>query len=160
MEEDIRQTLMNGARASGICAEGYGAMRGYDRDGLIAYYLANPDWCLERGFPSLPLLRKEFSDISGKGVFIGRTFNGEVFDRLQTYIFHDCRGTIRVAMDYDRAVIPMLYFANGCNIRVECEQPNTPAIHIPLYIADGCKVTGAKTSGCIFRRFIIKPVNP
>ena len=152
----MKETLMEDARRGGICAEGYGQMRGYDRDGLIGYYLECPDWCIERGFPSLRLLRREFSDIEDRGVFIGRTFNGEVFDKLQTYIFHNCKGIIRVAMDYGNAVIPMLYFANGCNIRVECEQKNDPAINVPLYIAEDCKVVGAKTDNCVFKRKIIK----
>lgn len=161
MEEiQLKETLMEDARRGGICAEGYGLMRGYDREGLIDYYLANPDWCIERSFPSLKLLHREFSDIEDKGVFVGRTFDGEVFDRLQAYIFHDCKGTIRVAMDYDNAVIPMLYFANGCKIRVECEQRNDPAINVPLYIAEDCKVTGAKTDNCNFKRKTIKLIEP
>lgn len=127
-------------------------MRGYDREGLIDYYVANPDWCMERNFPSLELLRREFSDIGEKGVFVGRVFDGEVFDKLQVYVFHACRGTIRVAMDYGKAVIPMLYFANGCRMRVECEQRNERAIVVPLYVAEGCRVTGAKTDNCVFRR--------
>lgn len=152
----MKETLMEDARRGGICADGYGLMRGYDRDGLIGYYIANPDWAMERGFPSLELLRREFSDIENKGVFVGKTFDGEVFDKLQTYIFHDCKGTIKVAMDYENAVIPMLYFANGCNIRVECEQKNDPAIAVPLYIAEDSKVVGAKTDNCNFKRKTIK----
>lgn len=156
----MKETLMEDARRGGICAEGYGLMRGYDRDGLIDYYLECPDWSIERGFPSFELLRREFSDIEDKGVFVGKTFDGEVFDKLQTYIFHDCKGTIRVAMDYDNAIIPMLYFANGCNIRVECEQKNDPAINVPLYIAEDCKVVGAKTDNCNFKRKTIKLIEP
>lgn len=161
MEEmQLKETLMEDARRGGICAPGYELMRGYDRDGLIGYYVQNPDWCMERGFPSLKLLHREFSDIEDKGVFVGRAFNGEVFDRLQTYIFHNCKGTICVAMDYENAVIPMLYFANGCKIRVECEQRNDPAINVPLYIAEDCKVVGAKTDNCVFKRKTIKLIEP
>lgn len=130
---------MDGARRHGICAAGYRQMRGYDRDGLIDYYIANPDWCMGRGFPSHDILRSEFSDIEDKGVYVGKTFNGEVFSEKQVYIFHDCKGTIRVAMDYDNAVIPMLYFANGCEMHVECEQKNSPAIIVPLYVAESVK---------------------
>lgn len=147
---------MEDARRGGICAEGYGKMRGYDRDELINLYVENPDWCIERGFPSLKLLRREFSDIEDKGVYVGRTFDGEVFDRLRAYIFHDCKGTIKVAMDYENAVIPMLYFANGCDMRVECVQRNEPAIEVPLYIAGDCKVVGAKTDNCVFGRKTIE----
>lgn len=136
----LKQELMNDARSGGICAEGYAQMRGYDRDGMIDYYLANPDWCLERGFPSLELLRHEFSDIEEKGVYVGKTFDGEVFSEKQTYIFHDCKGTIRVAMDYENAIIPMLYFANGCDITVNCEQENDPKIVVPVYATEDSEV--------------------
>ena len=152
-DEQLKEVLMREARRGGICAEGYSQMRGYDREGLIDYYIQNPDWAIERGFPSLEMLRREFSDIEDKGVFVGRTFNGEIFAKLQTYIFHDCKGTIKVAMDYENAVIPMLYFANGCNIRVECEQRNDPAINVPLYIAEDCKVSPGKSDGCDFMEF-------
>lgn len=127
---------MSDARCGGICAEGYGLMRGYDRDELIAYYLKCPDWYMERGFPSLDILRSEFSDCEDKGVYVGKTFDGEVFSDKQVYIFHDCKGTIKVAMDYDNAVIPMLYFANGCRMRVTCTQKENlkSPIDVPLYI--------------------------
>lgn len=166
----MRETLMEAARRGGICVDGYELMRVYGRDKLIGLYIENPDWCIERRFPSLELLRREFSDIEDKGVYVGRTFDGEVFDKLQTYVFHDCKGTIRVAMDYDNAVIPMLYFANGCDIRVECEQKNGRAIVVPLYIAEAgsglkpgaetkaSRVVGAKSANCVFRRYSIKPV--
>ena len=132
----LKERLMSDARCGGICAEGYGLMRGYDRDELIAYYLANPDWCMERGFPNLEILRREFSDIEDKGVYVGKTFDGEVFSDKQVYIFHDCKGTIKVAMDYGNAVIPMLYFANGCRMRVTCTQKENlkSPIDVPLYI--------------------------
>lgn len=155
---ELKEELMQGARKQGICAEGYGHMRGYDREKLINYYLQNPDWCIERNFPSLELLRREFSDIEDKGVYVDKTFNGEVFDQLQTYVFHNCKGTIKVAMNYDKAVIPMLYFANGCNLCVECEQENTPPIKVPLYINiyDECSVTANGTESCLFKIYSVK----
>lgn len=154
----LRENLMTSARSVGICKDGYSQMRGYDRDGLVSYYVENPDWCIERGFPSLETLRREFSDIEDKGVFVGKTFDGEVFEKLQAYIFHDCKGTIKVAMDYDNAVIPMLYFANGCKIRVKCEQDNKPVIIVPLYVSEDCNVSHGNSDGCIFRCHTIKHV--
>lgn len=148
---------MDGARRHGICAAGYGQMRNYDRDKLIDYYVQNPDWCMERGFPSLEVLRREFGDIEAKGVYVGKRFDGEVFSGKQVYIFHACTGTIRVAMDYDRAIIPMLYFANGCNMTVSCEQANEPPIRVPLYVTDeraNC-VYSAISEGCKFMRHTI-----
>ena len=133
-DSKLKESLMQEAKRDGICADGYSLMRGYDRDGLIAYYLANPDWCLERSFPNLEILRSEFSDIEDMGVYVGRTFNGEVFDKKQTYVFHDCKGQIRVGWDMDNAVIPMLYFANGCDVEiVGCGQFNPVPIQVPIY---------------------------
>lgn len=161
-ESQLKERLMSDARSGGICAEGYSLMRGYDRDELISYYIENPDWCMERDFPSLELLRSEFSDCEDKGVYVGKTFNGEVFSEKQVYIFHDCKGTIKVAMDYDNAVIPMLYFANGCYIDVTCEQKNEPPILVPVYKVDEpCNlVISIDTRGCEFKRHIINLIEP
>lgn len=160
--KQLKETLMENARHAGICADGYGLMRGYDRDGLIGYYVSNPDWCLERGYPTLELLHQEFSSIEDQGVFVGRTFDGEVFDKLQTYIFHNCKGEIKVAMDYENAVIPMLYFANGCNMTVSCEQKNIPAISVPLYVTnEGNNIVNHEDNeSCTFKVHKIKMVEP
>lgn len=158
--EILKETLMEGARNSGICAEGYGKMRGYDRDEMIQYYLANPDWCLERNFPSMRLLRREFSDIEDKGVYVDNTFDGGLMSEHQVYVFHHCKGKIKVAMDYEGAVIPMLYFANGCKMEVVCEQWNMPPITVPLYILDDGKteIEATDSEGCNFVRYSIKKV--
>lgn len=154
----LKESLMKDARIDGICTEGYSMMRRLDTDGLIGYYLENPDWCIERGFPTIDILRREFSDIEDKGVFVGRTFDGGTFSRNQVYVFHDCKGHINVAMDYDNAVIPMLYFANGCAISVGCAQSNTSAIIVPLYISEDSAVTADDNENCKFRRNWIKPI--
>lgn len=155
---ELKETLMEGAKDGGICADGYGKIRAYDRDEVIDYYLGNLDWCMERGFPSLKLLRREFSDIEDRGVYVCKEFNGEVFSARQAYIFHACKGTIKVAMDYEKAIIPMLYFANGCDIRVECDQPNDPPIRVPLYISADSDVVGGRSEGCTYTRKTIKRV--
>ncbi len=156
--DNLNRCLAQDARTKGICKDGYKRIIDSCKDEAIDFYLECPDWCIERGFPSLETLRREFSDIEDKGVFVDRTFDGETFDKLQAYIFHNCCGKIKVAMDYDNAVIPMLYFANGCNICVECEQKNDPAINVPLYIAEGSKVSHGKSDGCIFKCHTIKSI--
>lgn len=115
---ELKEILMEGARRGGICAEGYDKMRGYGRDKLIDYYIENPDWCLERDFPTLSVLRECFSDIEDKGVYIDKTFNGELLNDLQAYIFHNCKGTIKVGLNVEKAVLPMLYLSNGCRLRI------------------------------------------
>ena len=157
----LKEMLMEEARHGGICADGFREMRTDSIGELVDYYVANPDWCMERSFPSLEILRSEFSGCEDKGVFVGRTFNGEVFSEKQVYIFHDCKGTIKVAMDYDNAVIPMLYFANGCNMTVSCDQPNNPPIKVPLYVTDkgNNSVDYIAGDNCEFVRHIIKLID-
>jgi len=116
---DIKQILMSDARAKGICIDGYNEIHHIsDKGELVNYYTANPDWCLERDFPSLAFLKEYFSDCEDKGVFIGKAFHGELLNDLQAYIFHNCKGTIKVGLNVDKAIIPMLYLANGCRLRI------------------------------------------
>ena len=121
---------MQGARDKGICLEGYETMRGRNLDGLINYYIQNPDWCLERDFPDLNTLSTRFSDLSHKGIYVNTQFEDEMLDDLQTYIFHNCKGRIRVRLNTERKLIPMLYFANDCDMVIECDDN----ISVPLYI--------------------------
>lgn len=131
----LKEGLMGDARRLGICLDGYNEMRNCtDKEWLVWYYMANPDWCMELGFPSLVQLKENFSDCGEQGLFVGRTFHGEKMCGLQTYAFHNCKGTIEVEMDYDKAVIPMLYFANKCRMRVVCRQDNgAHPITVPIY---------------------------
>lgn len=131
---ELKEMLMQSARAKGICIDGFREMRADSIGKLVDYYVANPDWCMERGFPSLEILRSEFSDCEDKGVFVGRTFNGDVFCEKQVYIFHDCKGQIRVGWDADNAVIPMLYFANGCDVTIISDgKPCLVPVQVPIY---------------------------
>lgn len=109
---------MTQARAKGICADGYKEMRGGEIGELVDFYIENPDWCLERGFPDIEVLREHFSDITEKGVYVDHKFNGELLNDLQTYIFHNCKGTIKVGLNVEKAIIPMLYIANGSRLRI------------------------------------------
>lgn len=115
----LKEKLINIADAKGICAEGHKTLlESADKDALVDYYVAEPDWCLERDFPTLQTLREHFADVSKKGVFVDHTFHGEVLNDLQTYIFHNCKGTIKVGLNVDKQLIPMFYLANGCRLRI------------------------------------------
>lgn len=134
---ELKEQLMKSARDRGICKPGYENMRSGMLEELVDYYLENPDWCLERSFPDFSMIRENFSseEMEKKGIYVGRIFSGEVFDSRQAYIFHNCKGTIYVGMDYENAVIPMLYFANGCRMIVRCNQKENilSPIRVPLY---------------------------
>lgn len=114
--KNLKEQLMEQAREKGICVDGYSEMRAGNVDGLVLYYIQNPDWCLERDFPDLKSLKENFSDIEDRGIYVGKHFRGEILNELQTYIFHKCTGTVKVGMNVDKAIIPMLYVANGCKL--------------------------------------------
>lgn len=116
--KNLKEELMAAAREKGICVDGYGEMRVDDMDALVDYYTRHPDWCMKRDFPSLRVLKEHFSDVEGKGVFVGKTFHGELLNDLQAYIFHNCKGAIKVGLNVDKGIIPMLYLANGCRLRI------------------------------------------
>ena len=128
---------MQDARSNGICVDGYNRMRKSSIESLVRYYKTNPDWCMERNYPTLDILRKDFDNekLQGFGIFIDHTFNGELLDKHQVYIFHNCKGRILTALNYDAEIIPMLYFANGCRMTIDCTQPHPKyPIRVPLYI--------------------------
>lgn len=129
---------MDAARKRGICADGYRTIReAPDREALIRYYLSNPDWCISRGFPDLPTLADCFSDCADMGVYVNVRFNGQLLNDRQIYIFHNCTGCIRTTFNIEKAVIPMLYVANGCRLRIIGAKPSElppDKVKIPVYI--------------------------
>lgn len=134
--KQLKDLLIAEALNKGICLQGNRQMQKREIKSLVDYYVANPDWCLERNFPSYDILSREFGDFQDKGVYINREFNGELISGLQTYIFHNCKGVVSVAMDYEKCTIPMLYFANNCRMRVVCRQTENQynQVRFPIYI--------------------------
>ena len=132
----LKEKLINVARAKGICAEGHRQMLASAGVGdMVDYYVANPDWCLERSFPDMRTLREHFADMGGKGVFVDRIFHGERLDELQAYVFHNCRGTVKVGLNVERGSAPMLYLANGCRLHVVGDGPIAKEpTQIPIYV--------------------------
>lgn len=153
----LKEELMRQARQSGICMEGFQTMHNAaDKGALVDYYLQTLDWSLERDYPNLGILRQYFTDCEDKGVYIDRTFHGETFSSLQAYVFHNCKGVINVEMDYEQAIIPMLYFANNCHVKVVCRQKQgngVPPIRVPLYVFGDCVVTAEDSADAVFRRY-------
>lgn len=154
----LKETLINTALEMGICNEGYRKMRRFQtKEEMVAYYLANPDWCMERNFPSLAMLREHFADVRDMGVFVDHTFHGELLNDLQTYIFHNCKGTIKVGLNVDKAIIPMLYLANGCRLRIvgvgDVVLPREVRTKVPLYIFGDNRISARDNEHVVFRFF-------
>lgn len=116
--EELRQRLMVEAHINDMCAHGFERLRSEGMDSLISYYKEMPDWCMERGFPDLKTLKGIFAGRDDTGVFVGKVFHGELLNDLQTYIFHNCRGTIKVGLNVSKGLIPMLYLGNKCRLRI------------------------------------------
>lgn len=154
----LKETLINTALAKGICNEGYRKMRRLQtKEEMAEYYLVNPDWCMERDFPTLKMLREHFADVRNMGVFVDHTFHGELLNDLQAYAFHNCRGTIRVGLNVDEAIIPMLYFANNCRMRIvgvgDVVLPPALRTRVPLYIFGDNSISARDNKHVVFRFF-------
>ena len=150
--KDIKNDLIRTAHAKGICADGYRQMlESADIDALIDYYIANPDWCMERNFPDLETLREHFANAGNKGVFVDRNFNGELLNDLQAYVFHNCKGTIKVSLNVDKGIIPMLYFANGCDMTVISNVKRLLPIRVPIYLFGKNDVTAVSDENVEFK---------
>lgn len=142
---------MKSARDNGICIDGYSDMRGFNLDELVDYYIKHPDWCLERGFPSLDLLTAYFSEQQHKGIYIDCNFEDVSLKDHLVYIFHECSGSISTGLNLEKALIPMLYFANDCDMHIHCESP-TP-IKIPLYIFGHNHITTSGNAEFLIYRY-------
>lgn len=153
--KDIKELLMKEAKDNGICVEGYNDMRGLNLDELVDYYIKNPDWCLERNFPTIDLLRAYFTEYQHKGIYIDCDFENVPLKDNLVYIFHECSGNITTGLNLEKSIIPMFYFANGCDMHIHCDSPTS--IKIPLYIFGHNNIT---TSGnadfIIYREYLLE----
>lgn len=154
-ERELNEMMLRGAKAAGICAEGYRRLWGQSKAEMLRYYICNPDWCMERDYPTLSVLRREFWDCEGWGVYVDRVLDGEVLGERQAYVFHHCRGRVRVRMSAGQALIPMLYFGNGCDMDVVCEnESGVGTVRVPLYVmGDNAVRTSTVGDGACFVRY-------
>lgn len=120
----------------GVCEE-YSQLvsRAESENQALLLYKRGIDWCLEHNSPSLNLLRDYKEACKENGVFLDTAFNGELLDAQTVYVFHNCKGTIEVDLNVEKAIIPMLYFANGCEVEVRRPKESTiGCITVPIYI--------------------------
>lgn len=87
----LSDELLKLAMRAGLCAEHTQQWnRDWSEEELLNYYKTNPNWCLERRFPSLDLMRKYFKTplAKNKGVYIDDYVTMRA-DGL-CYIFNNC----------------------------------------------------------------------
>ena len=143
MDTELKKMLRREASLHNMCEENRHALELVEsKESAIELYKKTIDWALEEGYPSLAVLRKGFSDCERFGIFVDKTFNGEILDDNQVYVFHNCKGVIRTGLNVSRALIPMMYFANGCDMTVKSSGETNSQVRVPLYIFGGNIVTG------------------
>ena len=148
-----KDTLLRYGKLNSMCAENIDALKECEtKSDAIQLYKKTIDWALERNYPNLEILRSDFSNYENEGLFIDHTFNGEILNEHQVYIFHNCKGTIKVGLNTDKAIIPMLYFANGCEMIIE----GTNAMRVmpdivPCYVFGYNDITTHSDINAIFR---------
>ena len=132
---DWKRQLRREASIHHMCEENRFALEAVEnKEEAIALYIRTIDWALEEGYPALRTLRESFSDCEKEGIFIDHEFHGEVLDSLPTYIFHNCKGIIRTGLNLQEQIIPMLYFANDCDMEIRGTGKIDPPARVPLYV--------------------------
>ena len=89
---ELNINLKKDAVGAGLCAEHTDRWNTeWNKATLVEYYKANPDWCLERHYPSLAVLKEHFNDkeTQQQGVYV------DSFVTLRAtglcYIFNNCK---------------------------------------------------------------------
>lgn len=132
-----------------MCEENRTALESVEtKADAIALYKRTIDWALEEGYPDMDTLRRYFSDCEAEGVYVDKEFHGEVLADHQVYVFHNCRGMVRTGLNVGQKIIPMLYFANGCDMEVQGISGQGLSVRVPLYVFGGNNIR-AEWSGDI-----------
>ena len=126
-----------------MCSENRQSLENVDSIGdAITLYKKTIDWALEEGYPNIMTLRSFFSDCGDYGVYIDRDFHGELLNQHQVYVFHNCTGTVRTGLNIEKKIIPMMYFANGCDMNVRGIRGSNTQARVPLYVFGENRVAG------------------
>lgn len=152
MDNEWKKYLVREASSHRMCLENRRALEVADsKEAVIKLYKKTVDWALEENYPDIGALRKYFSDCQEFGVFIDREFHGEILNNQQVYVFHNCSGTIRTGLNLDLKIIPMLYFANGCDITVKASDERGLSTRVPLYVFGDNRVMAETSDNVVCR---------
>ena len=154
MDKQWKRQLRREASVHHMCAENRSALEGADTmSSAIELYKKTIDWALEEGYPNLGTLRRYFSDCGEFGIYVDKEFHGEVLTQHQVYVFHNCTGTIRTGLNISQKIIPMLYFANGCDMIVRGIPGSETQARVPLYVFGENCVSGEQSDDIICKTY-------
>lgn len=156
VKENWQNILLREARKNGMCAPNRDALREpLTKRDAIRLYKKTIDWALERHYPDIDVLRAEFSDCEDAGIYVDHHFTGEVLDAEQCYVLHNCTGWFKTGLNVSRRIIPMIYVANGSNVRIEAKDMPLPRTAVvPIYLYDG-KAAATDTEDIRFIKYSI-----
>lgn len=145
MENQLNSELYELACEADLCSEHREKWGEKDKLALIQYYKENPDWCLERQYPSLEYMDKHFNNTEARteGVFVNHKLDGDVLSE-QVYIFVNCTGFAHIKFDVDKAIFPMIYLSQGSNMSFIVDGSNTPFQLYDNSVIDVDVVNGGK----------------
>lgn len=149
-----KETLLRQARLHRMCLENREALANLcpTKELAIALYKKTINWALEEQYPPLDIIRSEFGDFEKEGLFVDKVFNGELLYDQLCYVFHHCSGTIYVDINFKERLIPMLYFANDCNMTILRKGDGYP-IRVPVYTFGQNSITAVSTDSIIFKNY-------
>lgn len=149
-----KEILLRQARLHRMCLENRDALAKLcsTKEQAIELYKKTINWALEEEYPPLDILRSEFSNYEKEGLFVDKHFDGELLYDHLCYVFHHCTGTIYVDINYGEKLIPMLYFANDCDITVLRKSDGYP-IRVPIYTFGHNRVNAVSTDSIIFKHY-------
>lgn len=143
------------ARKHNMCADNRAYLSACEtKEDAIRLYKQTIDWALEEGYPDLDFLRKEFINQEKDGLFIDYFFDGDILNEHQVYVFHNCRGTIRVGLNLAKKIIPMCYFANNCDMTIlGVDEDKDYPDRVPLYIFGDNNINATNSNSIEVRIF-------
>ena len=154
MEQEWIRQLRREASAHGMCSENREALASVESLGeAIALYKKTIDWALEEGYPNFGTLQRYFSDCGDYGVFVNKDFHGDLLIDDKVYVFHHCTGWIRTGINMQKRIIPMLYFANNCDMTLRSGGPSDLEVRVPLYIFGGNIVKIDASGNVVFKTY-------
>lgn len=137
-----------------MCLENREALNSVDSlSDAVSLYKKTIDWALEEGYPNFGTLQRFFSGCEDFGIFVNKEFHGEFLNAQEVYVFHHCSGSIRVGLNKGLRIIPMLYFANGCDMSVKPGGPSNLNIRVPLYIFGNNVIKASSSGDVVFKSY-------
>lgn len=159
MDTDWKRQLRREASVHHMCGENRDALEAVETKAeAIELYKKTIDWALEENYPALSTIRSIFADCEDEGVFVDKEFHGEVLNGHSVYVFHNCTGVVRTGLNIQKRIIPMMYFANGCDMEIRSAGPSGLEVRVPLYVfgANTVRAVPSEDLKCKTYKFDVK----